>query len=172
MRLSTTALTTTVPIVVPAGSAAAPAIALSEANTGIYRSANERLSFAAGGQEGIRLYNTGQVDFLGGAGSTNFIFFSGNNTSLIYNCGDAGWTALQFKGQPSNTNRGQMYVFSDGSFDFRPASTTSVKIKATGLEGSWTDFGTQNASSKLQKLTQAQYDGITPDANTIYFIVG
>ena len=40
------------------------------------------------------------------------------------------------------------------------------------LCGSWSDHGTQNADSKIMKLTQVQYDALTPDADTLYIIVG
>lgn len=40
------------------------------------------------------------------------------------------------------------------------------------VSGLWNDFGVGNSAANFQKLTQAEFDGITPDDNTIYFIVG
>ena len=52
------------------------------------------------------------------------------------------------------------------------ATSTAITIDSSQIvSGIWSDNGTANANSKLVKLTQAQYDAITPDDNTIYFIV-
>ena len=52
------------------------------------------------------------------------------------------------------------------------ATSTAITIDSSQIvSGLWSDNGTANSSSKFVKLTQAQYDAITPDANTIYFIV-
>jgi hypothetical protein len=40
------------------------------------------------------------------------------------------------------------------------------------VEGTWSNNGGKNALAKQSVLTQAQYDGLTPDINTIYYIVG
>ena len=51
------------------------------------------------------------------------------------------------------------------------ASDVKMSIDASGIvSGLWSDNGTANSSGKFVKLTQAQYDALTPDANTIYFI--
>ena len=52
------------------------------------------------------------------------------------------------------------------------ATSTAITIDSSQIvSGLWSDNGTANNSSKFVKLTQAQYDAITPDSNTIYFIV-
>ena len=52
------------------------------------------------------------------------------------------------------------------------ATSTAITIDSSEIvSGFWSDNGTANSSSKFVKLTQAQYDAITPDSNTIYFIV-
>jgi len=52
------------------------------------------------------------------------------------------------------------------------ATSTAITIDSSQIvSGLWSDNGTANSSSKLVKLTQAQYDALTPDSNTIYFIV-
>jgi hypothetical protein len=52
------------------------------------------------------------------------------------------------------------------------ATSTAITIDSNQIvKGLWSDNGTANSSSQFVKLTQAQYDAITPDANTIYFIV-
>ena len=51
------------------------------------------------------------------------------------------------------------------------ATTTAVTISSSQIvTGLWSDNSTANASSQFVKLTQAEYDALTPDANTIYFI--
>lgn len=50
-------------------------------------------------------------------------------------------------------------------------SSGDVKVSKGNIEGGlWSDNGTANSSAKFRQLTQAQYDALTPDANTIYFI--
>ena len=39
------------------------------------------------------------------------------------------------------------------------------------VSGTWTDNGVPNPDSKIRVLTQAEYDALTPDDDTLYFIV-
>ena len=53
------------------------------------------------------------------------------------------------------------------------SSSTYMSIDSSGLvNGVWSDNGVSNPDAKIRVLTQAQYDGLTPDADTLYFIVG
>jgi len=48
-----------------------------------------------------------------------------------------------------------------------------MRIAANGIvTGLWSNNSVANASSQFVTLTQAEYDALTPDANTIYFITG
>ena len=50
-------------------------------------------------------------------------------------------------------------------------SSERMRIASNGIvSGLWADNTTHNASGKFVKMTQAQYNAITPDSNTIYFI--
>jgi hypothetical protein len=52
------------------------------------------------------------------------------------------------------------------------ATSTAITIDSNEIvTGLWSDNSTANSSSQFVKLTQAQYDALTPDSNTIYFIV-
>ena len=53
------------------------------------------------------------------------------------------------------------------------ATSTAISIDSAGIvSGTWSDHTAGNSSAKMMKLTQAQYDALTPDTNTMYFIVG
>jgi hypothetical protein len=49
--------------------------------------------------------------------------------------------------------------------DLTPNNTGIVK-------GLFSTAGVKNALAQFQSMTQAEYDALTPDTNTIYFIVG
>lgn len=91
-----------------------------------------------------------------------------------------------------NNNNGNRLEFSDASYYtatisgdrtqgliFRTSGTGTnpttiperMRISNDGIvSGLWADNTTHNASGKFVKMTQAQYNAITPDSNTIYFI--
>tara|TARA_R110000782_G_scaffold42699_1_gene96839 strand:- start:31 stop:699 length:669 start_codon:yes stop_codon:yes gene_type:complete len=60
-----------------------------------------------------------------------------------------------------------------GTQRFYNGGSPRMSIGYTGIvSGTWSNYTAGNASAKQMKLTQAQYDALTPDANTMYFIVG
>lgn len=82
--LSTTALTTTVPVLTSAGTAAAPAHSFSgDPNTGMYNAGADTLSFATGGVERVRIDNAGQVGVGTTAPGARFVVSSSSPTSTL-----------------------------------------------------------------------------------------
>ena len=90
---------------------------------------------------------------------------SGNNLSLY--AGAAARATLSSAGNLSVTGNLTCLGIDDN------ATSTAISIDSAGIvSGTWSDHTAGNSSAKMKKLTQAQYDALTPDANTMYFIVG
>ena len=70
-----------------------------------------------------------------------------------------------------NTNTRLEIDANEVMFRDKTGATERMAIASTGIvSGLWADNTTHNASGKFVKMTQAQYNAITPDSNTIYFI--
>lgn len=80
-------------------------------------------------------------------------------------------TYVQINQDGTNSGNIRFRAFS-GDFFFEGNNGTRIVTidQSSGMQGMWTNNGTHNAASKMRVLTQAQYDALTPDANTIYFI--
>ena len=94
----------------------------------------------------------------------------GTGPAVIFQGNDSGSTITQF---------GAIYGISNGSnsgeltFETRNSGSSAERMRITSsgtVQGLWDDNTTHNASGKFVKMTQAQYNAITPDSNTIYFI--
>ena len=74
----------------------------------------------------------------------------------------------------TTTQYGLIEGINGGGFQFYTGNGTvssRLIIASNGIvSGLWADNTTHNASGKFVKMTQAQYNAITPDSNTIYFI--
>lgn len=85
------------------------------------------------------------------------------NSTYILQTAEATWTDTS---TPSKIAFGTTAVGST-------SATERMRIDSSGIvSGTWSNHTAGNASAKMMKLTQAQYDALTPDADTMYFIVG
>ena len=122
----------------------------------------------------------GTVTLRGAAGTASSPTATQDNNDLgMLNFRGYGTTGFQ-------SNSAQIYAEAFGNFTdsvstadlvFKTKSTISLaerlRIDYLGVvTGIWNNNGAGNASSQFRKLTQAQYNALTPDADTIYFIVG
>ena len=96
-------------------------------------------------------------------GSIRSVFASGVGGDSLFGAISGVSNGYQIVADSSNN---QTYKWHNGA-------TASMTLNSSGnLVGAvWSDNGTANPNAKFVKLTQAEYDAITPDANTIYFIV-
>jgi hypothetical protein len=134
---------------------------------------------ATGGvlSEAVRIQPTGNV----GIGTATPAVQLHTHTQ---NAGDpdttgSGTTGVSARFQNSSVNL-DIVTYVSGACWIQPrltgnnASNFDLVLNPNGgiVSGTWSNFTTGNGNSKMMKLTQAQYDGITPDADTMYFIVG
>jgi hypothetical protein len=129
---------------IPNGSAGVPTLAFSASpTTGIFSTAPNTLSIGTAGVERVFVNELGvmQVSELAGVGDRNIgVDVDGNLIELAAAAGF--WDA--------------------NGDDITPNNVGVVK-------GVFSDAGVKNINSQMQVLTQAAYDALTPDANTLYF---
>ena len=133
-----------------------------------------RFEAASGTPEWVRIDATGRMGIGVTAPIRNLDVAGVIKTSQTGTANEA--CILLLGGATPDTNR----IFSrsadttgSANLDFFIGVNKRAGITTDGIfQGVWNTFGVNNAAATFQKLTQAQYDGITPDSNTIYFIVG
>jgi hypothetical protein len=79
-----------------------------------------------------------------------------SGSGVPYSRQDGGWV-------PASTGGGSSF-WDESGVDLVPNNDGVVK-------GVFSTFGVKNSASQMQTLTQGQYDGITVDNDTIYFII-
>ena len=149
--------------------------------------ANERMRIDPSGNVGIgvsspaeKLQVSGDVRLGSGATDDNTEYTIKSSGQLILHANDASTQDNTFVGlllrAGASTNQAEIELYGSASslyrhISFKTLATERMRISGNGIvSGLWSDNSTANSSSKFVKLTQAQYDALTPDANTIYFI--
>lgn len=83
-----------------------------------------------------------------------------------------GSAKLQFNNGTSDQGR-IVYDMGSDVMTFSTANVARMSVNGDGsVKGLFSVSGTHNANGQFVVLTQAQYDALTPDADTIYFING
>ena len=111
--------------------------------------------------------DTSGYGIVGAINSTQKFLLSGGSDTVGFLTYDTTGVYIQ-----SDQARADFGV-TQGTISFKTGSgfTERMRINTTGIvQGLWADNTTHNASGKFVKMTQAQYNAITPDSNTIYFI--
>ena len=128
--------------------------------------------------------DTGKIKVGDGATAwTSLAYFTGasgvpsviNDLSDVNTAGVVGGDVLKWNGSAWTPTTDDDTDTLDGVTSVGATTTNAITVggitnTGTTAAGLWTDNGSANSSAKFVKLTQAQYDGLTPDANTIYFI--
>ena len=98
-----------------------------------------------------------------------------NDLTDVNTAGVTGGDVLKWNGSAWTPTADDDTDTLDGVTSIGATTTNAITVggitnTGTTAAGLWTDNGSANSSAKFVKLTQAQYDGLTPDSNTIYFI--
>lgn len=138
VSISTSATTSTLPIVFPAGSSSAPGLAFSgDLNTGIYSLGADLFGIATGGTERVRVDSVGSVG-LGGAPAVELhIVRSGDCRMRIESTGGAAFDQhIHFKDTTSDWYIGNRYSAPNTSFGIgRTASKDDAIFDSNGFLG-------------------------------------
>jgi len=142
----------------------------------------DRMTIDSAGRVGIGEDNpVGRLDIFdatnGSAGTNSQIrirnYAADGAQSTRY--GEIGMTSNGNNGNSMyiNANGGTGEGLTNGTLQFWVNDDEKMRITSDGtVKGLFNNNTTHNANGTFVTLTQAEYDGLTPDADTIYFIVG
>ena len=138
------------------GSASAPAFAVNDGDTGMFRPANNNLAFTTGGTERMRIDTSGKVN-IGTSAVDGFLQVKHNNNAdvllMLHDTSGAGGTAIRFKVNGSTV--GSIANSASGT-SFNTTSDHRLKENVVDMTG---------ATTRLKQLNPVRFNFIA-DADT------
>ena len=158
-EISTSATTSTLPVVHPLGAVATPSITFTgDLNTGIWSPAADTVAASTGGSERLRITSTGAV----GIGTTSPSTALDVSGELTFSAGGAGWRSAAIKGiDEGGSFRGGMAFYTHPTAGSAGAPSERARIDSSGrlLVGTTSYTGEASLAIKASSAgsgTQAQ----------------
>jgi len=168
MTVSTTAVTSTLPVIVPDGTAAAPSVAFtgSGTDTGVYSPGVDQVAISAGGFERLRITNSGAFNFNSGSTTAAIYSYQYNGLSNVgaafMDTSNSGTTAaVRFFRNTTSTQVGEIATSTTGT-SYNTSSDYRLKENIVPLTG---------AADRLNQLQVRRFNFIAdPDTTVDGFI--